>query len=171
MGAMPTTTKHHYNLPRLRVIFACASVALLASLIWLIKVDHDRPWRRFQADHAELQVSLAYLDILAAETDADRDAARERYEAWSRGRGGLFNLPLFDFAAPSSTPGHAEIRQIVLPDVRRDLHFAESATTDRCMTCHVGIDDPQLTTSQLARPTRAGSRCHERFAVDVTRSE
>ena len=284
---MPVTPQRHYSVRRLGILFACAGLALLASLVWLIKVDHDRPWRRFQNEFTELQASLAYFDVLATRTQEstqaleaarsaveaaeaelagrqvgslqrldlqhleDRSAeirgdlarvelrcrdlesrhraavvnyeryrslrgedsqqtrtAREklsgleiafaeakhqlqqladerdaieartgrlragvdrarraletlekreadilrRYEELaSRTRRGLLNFPLVDFAAPKGTPGRNEIRQVVLPDVRRELNFVETDTTDRCMTCHVAIADSNFAKENLVR--------------------
>jgi len=56
-----------------------------------------------------------------------------------------FNLPGLDFVAPKGTPGRQEIRQVFMNDIRADYNFAESYITDRCITCHVAIDDPAMT--------------------------
>ena len=56
---MPVSDKNHYNMKRMRILFACSSLALLASVAWLIKVDHDRPWRTCQDEFTALQASLA----------------------------------------------------------------------------------------------------------------
>jgi len=62
----------------------------------------------------------------------------------------IFNAPLADFLAPRGTPGREEIKQVVLPDIRADFNFAQSYTTDRCTTCHYGIDNPDLMREQFA---------------------
>jgi len=138
---MPLTTLRHYNTRKLNIIFACSCVALLLSIVWLIKVEYSRPWRGYQDDFTDLEETLAYFDALAAGESATEPVPE---------RSGWINVPLFDFLAPRGTPGKNEIKQVVLPDVRTDLHFTETATTDRCMTCHVGIDNKNFTKDKIA---------------------
>ncbi len=61
----------------------------------------------------------------------------------------LINFPLLDFAAPKDTPGRFQINQLVLPDVRQELNYLQSYTTDRCTTCHVCIQDPEFSKEML----------------------
>lgn len=48
----------------------------------------------------------------------------------------LLNLPMLDFIAPTR-----KIEQVVLEDLKEDYHFATVPRIDRCMTCHLGIDE------------------------------
>lgn len=64
-----------------------------------------------------------------------------------------FNLPLLDYLAPQGTPGREEVRQVFMKPIRFDYNFVDSYVTDRCITCHVGIDDPNLTVESFARRT------------------
>ncbi|GMU35120.1 MAG: c-type cytochrome [Planctomycetia bacterium] len=66
-----------------------------------------------------------------------------------------FNVPLLDYLAPSGTPGHEEVRQVFMKPIRFDYNFVDSYVTDRCVTCHVGIDDPTLTVESFVRRTGA----------------
>lgn len=79
------------------------------------------------------------------------DAERKYADYSDKVKHGLFNLPLLDFAAPKGTPGRNEIKQVVLQDVRVDLNFVESYQTDRCITCHVAIDNKDFTRENLSR--------------------
>jgi mono/diheme cytochrome c family protein len=45
------------------------------------------------------------------------------------------NAPMVDFLAPS-----LKVQQVVLEDLYDDYHFAKVQKVDRCMTCHLGID-------------------------------
>ena len=47
------------------------------------------------------------------------------------------NLPVVDFIDPS-----IEIRQVLVQNVTEDLNFIQVPRIDRCMTCHLGIDNP-----------------------------
>jgi cytochrome c2 len=48
------------------------------------------------------------------------------------------DLPMADFFAP-----RYKVKQVVLGDVKDQLNFARVDKVDRCMTCHVGIDNPK----------------------------
>lgn len=47
----------------------------------------------------------------------------------------LLNAPMLDFIAPS-----LKIQQIQLENLYDDYHFAKTQKVDRCVTCHMGID-------------------------------
>ncbi len=47
----------------------------------------------------------------------------------------VLNAPMVDFLAPS-----LKVQQVVLEDLYDDYHFAKVQKVDRCMTCHLGID-------------------------------
>jgi mono/diheme cytochrome c family protein len=47
------------------------------------------------------------------------------------------NLPIVDFIDPS-----IEIKQVLVQHVTEDLNFMQVPRVDRCMTCHLGIDNP-----------------------------
>ncbi|MCG3181611.1 MAG: hypothetical protein BIFFINMI_04009 [Phycisphaerae bacterium] len=56
----------------------------------------------------------------------------------------LRSAPLMDFLAPTQAP-----KQVFLADIYQDLVFAKVPTTDRCMTCHVNIDNPRYERPQM----------------------
>jgi mono/diheme cytochrome c family protein/predicted nucleic acid-binding Zn-ribbon protein len=47
----------------------------------------------------------------------------------------ILNAPMLDFMAPTLS-----IQQVVLDNLQDDYHFAKVQKVDRCMTCHLGID-------------------------------
>ena len=290
---MPIPEQRLYHPERLNRWFAVSSILMTASILWMIDVDYDRPWKEFQDDYFVGKAALAHLDYLDATREERRDeveearkrladtremarlttstkhaelvvnldkadlafriasapfskaeqvlevtkdtyerrlgefgpehaktvAARRQFreeeeelerlrkesEHWEDTRkqvqvelrdldkpirdaektlndlekvaadalqndqqyrgvltddgllGGLpivrsvINAPLFDFAAPKNTPGHHEIKQLVLSDVRQRLNYMETYTTDRCTTCHIAIDDPEFSMEKLAQ--------------------
>ena len=277
---MPIPTDTLYKMSRLNRWFAFSSVSLLASLVWLIWEDYDRPWRGFQDDYMVVQAALAHLDYLNTQTESygakvadarqgvadaraavagraqqraqldeelrslndeydgikitfgnaeallqvtrnDYEVARSTYGADSpKGKAvekrlqqeeehaaalrveqeriqdgqssirrklkeidlpvveaekwlaelekvaadaarkedqysnvlvkRVINAPLLDFTAPKGTPSHHEVRQLVLPNVRQQLNYLETYTTDRCTTCHLAIDDENFSPETLA---------------------
>jgi mono/diheme cytochrome c family protein len=48
------------------------------------------------------------------------------------------DLPILDLANPNY-----KINQIVLKDITDDVNFMEVPKVDRCITCHLGIDNPE----------------------------
>ena len=152
---MPVLRKTFFQTRKLNVLFACSSVALLLSLVWLVKVDYARPWRSFQDQFVELQRALAHFDAITAET-LGREGVHATGDIPSQELPGKFprsiiNAPLSDFVAPKDTPGRHEVKQVILSDVRTDLHFVQGRQIDRCMTCHVAIADPAFTKQRLAK--------------------
>ncbi len=290
---MPVPEDRLFKTDRLNVWFAISSVVMTASIVWMIWVDYDRPWRAFQDNYSVGKAALAHLDYLDAVrqermeeieqaqqrlTDAreylarahgserqalyeelaeaelqfkkteapwsrtaqvlevtrdayertlgryglehplthkahqqlrseeqDEERQRQEKEHWEdekdklqlqlkelnkpirtaektlddlqRGAGaarrkdeqfrgvladgGFFGIPIIslimnkvplgDFTAPVTTPARHQVRQLVLPDVRQRLNYLDSYTTDRCMTCHVAINDPEFSKDRLAR--------------------
>lgn len=100
----------------------------------------------------EVEARKAVADLEAKERDA-KDKA-EWYGGWYRRT--LLNAPMMDFAAPKNTPGRHEIKQLVLPEVRQELNYLQSYTTDRCVTCHIAIDNRDFTMEALTARLERG---------------
>jgi cbb3-type cytochrome oxidase cytochrome c subunit/peptidoglycan hydrolase CwlO-like protein len=120
--------------------------------------DHLRELNRKLSELLE-PLTRAERQLAAAQKTADDLKAKERAfkgEVFSVNMlkdvsaKQIVNLPLLDFAAPKGTPSRHEIKQVVLPDVRQRLNYLESYTTDRCMTCHVAIDNNEFAPKELA---------------------
>ena len=47
------------------------------------------------------------------------------------------DLPIIDFLAP-----YYKVEQVVLPDIKYNVNFAQVPEVDRCMSCHLGIMNP-----------------------------
>ncbi len=80
-----------------------------------------------------------------------------------------FNMPLLDYLAPQGIPGRQEVKQVFSKAIRFDYNFVDSYVTDRCMTCHVGIDDPAMTVASFVQKTEAAIKAPA--VVEVLRSE
>ncbi len=63
----------------------------------------------------------------------------------------VINAPLLDFVSPKNTPARYQVNQLVLPEIRQQLNYLETYTTDRCTTCHVSIGDPDFSKDNLAK--------------------
>lgn len=59
------------------------------------------------------------------------------------------NLPILDFAPPHDIPGRQEVKNLFMKDIRTDLNFTDTYVSDRCTTCHIGIDNPLMTQDNL----------------------
>lgn len=115
--------------------------------------------------------------------DAKRKAAAKALAAYEKGLNdavkqassfgpgpvrSIINFPILDYAAPKGTPGRQEIRQVFMPDVRFNYNFTDSYVTDRCITCHVAIDEPTLTVDNFVKQTEAA--IHTRRVSDIIRN-
>ena len=49
------------------------------------------------------------------------------------------NLPILDLAQPT-----LKVNQVVLPDIKENLNFAQVPRVDRCVTCHQGVERADL---------------------------
>lgn len=89
------------------------------------------------------------------------------------------NFPGLDFAAPKGTPGRQEVQQVFSKDIRFNYNFLDSYVTDRCITCHVGIDNPTYSVSNFVAKTEAAMKTeavihavqkgNERLAAELPR--
>ena len=109
-----------------------------------------------------------------------RDEARKTLTAYEKGKendkrnnslfGGGFtrtavNLPGADFLAPKGTPGRDEVKQVFMQDIRMNYNFLDTYTTDRCITCHVGIDSPDMSRENFIRQTEGALKTEAVVAV------
>lgn len=145
-----------YDVRKVGFVFAAASLALLGSCGWWVWVDYHRPWRHWQREHHAWKaffahadrVSLEQGDSLRSEAETEQIIARDRaWQSWVHRT--LINLPLLDFLAPPGTPGRQAVREVRVPDVPIDLHFARVDRRDRCMSCHAAVDDPRFMPARL----------------------
>ncbi|MEK6674327.1 MAG: hypothetical protein AABZ47_01580, partial [Planctomycetota bacterium] len=131
--------------------------------------EFQKQKEHFQDRKRELQVELKRMDegIRSSEKQV-RDLEQRVESAQQKDRdfrgvltdegllGGLpivkwvISAPLLDFTAPKTTPVRRQVHQLVLPQIRQQLNYLESYTTDRCTTCHVAIDDPEFSQERLA---------------------
>lgn len=58
------------------------------------------------------------------------------------------NLPVIDLSNPTF-----KVKQVVLNDIRDDVNFMTVPKVDRCVTCHLGIDNPDY--KDAAQPLRS----------------
>lgn len=113
---------------------------------------------RARADKEQLEDRAAEIKKALAEITRDRDAARKALAALERKRDtaaarlalneaswtNWTRNTLLDFAVPT-----IQVKQVVLPDVRRPLNFLDTYETDRCQTCHIAIDRKDFTEEEL----------------------
>ena len=70
---------------RLHWCFAISSLFMAGSIIWLIWVDYDRPWRGIQNAYFANKAALAHLEYLDASRPGQLDQQR-RDQALNRDR-------------------------------------------------------------------------------------
>jgi hypothetical protein len=52
---MPASEETYRSQPRLHLVFAVSSVAMMLSIVWMIAADHLRPWKGFQRDFQKIE--------------------------------------------------------------------------------------------------------------------
>lgn len=150
---MRSSDKPFYNTNVLHLLFAVASVALLAVTVWMVVADHRRQWKEYQRTYrekvepwltaAELQENETAQSAGPGEDRRDEDRLRRTLRRQSPTIAkDLFQSPFLDaFGGPLA------VQQYWLPELTIDYHFRQVARFDRCTTCHFGIDRSRPGTS------------------------
>ncbi len=55
---MPVPTETFWNIKKLNIVFAVTAVLLLGSMLWMLKADHEKPWRGYQDDAKTWEVAM-----------------------------------------------------------------------------------------------------------------
>lgn len=95
---------------------------------------------------------------LAAYTKGRDDARRQDLMYGPGFMRTTLNLPILDMFPPKGVPGRLEVRQVFSKPIRFDYNFVDSYVTDRCTTCHVGIDNPDMTLAAFVRRTETAMK-------------
>ncbi|NOT00005.1 MAG: c-type cytochrome [Phycisphaerales bacterium] len=114
---------------------------------------------RVEDTQRELRTQIKAIDEIVKEADKNlAKLTKQRQDAETKERQytdllvkTVINMPLMDFTAPKGTPARQEVKQLVLPDVRQELNYLQTYTTDRCTTCHIAINDRSFTRESLTR--------------------
>lgn len=118
---MRSSDKTYYSIKRLHLVFAVSAAVLVGTTVWMIAVDHNRPWKAYQRTFRD-RVEPWWAGPQAAEQPS-------ALAKW------LARLPFVE--------AHARwlaVQQIWLPELTIDYNFRRVARFDRCTTCHLGIE-------------------------------
>jgi cytochrome c2 len=102
-------------------------------------------FRRLDYQLSQTRAKLRELRQRETELQGERKSLTERVDLLERklntirpSFANLFrNLPMVDFIDPD-----IKIKQVLVQNVTEDLNFTRVPRVDRCMTCHLGIDNP-----------------------------
>jgi cytochrome c2 len=138
-GSVAETEKHREKYNRLSSEVHRAERAFEAA-----QADHDEVAAQVYALKREAATRLrkaedklvAYRSAQAAETGLAQKYVNNQWR----------NAAVIDFIAKT-----LEVKQVVLKDIHDNWNFATNVKVDRCMTCHLGIDQPDLTDEAIAR--------------------
>jgi cytochrome c551/c552 len=137
---MRSSDRTFFPLPRLHRLFAVSSAVLLVVSVWMVVVDHARPWRTYQRTYREQIDPWTTAARLreAQQAEQGREAAELQRQLDVQHPSlakRLLGLPLIDcLGRPLG------VEQIWLPELHIDYHFRAVARFDRCTTCHQAID-------------------------------
>lgn len=74
---MPITEERLYRGDRLNKWFAVSSVLMTGSILWMIQIDYDRPWHKYQDAYAIDKAAFAHLDFLDTQREAWQEGLAE----------------------------------------------------------------------------------------------
>lgn len=131
----PKDAKYQKELARLRGLYAKAESETAA--LQDVSVAADLAVSNAQAEIGRLNgpAEKARRELTLAMFDQDRLGRKLKSIGPSLVNDAFRNLPLLDFINPSE-----RIQQVIINDVREDLHFTDVRKIDRCQTCHIAID-------------------------------
>jgi cytochrome c2 len=89
--------------------------------------------REIRARETEIQGEIRKLNEQVALIQRKLGSIRPSFANFFR------NLPVVDFIDPS-----IKIKQVMVSNVTEELNFTQVPRVDRCMTCHLGIDNPDF---------------------------
>ena len=150
---MPATDQTWYPMKLLHRLFAVASLALLATTVWLLAKDHQRPWKQYQRTANRIEGRTAAWRQYQVQADQEQDsaagpadlmqleAAAERETKYFHFEHGiprpgkrLLELPILDaFNSP------LRIENLWAEGLTQDFNFRQVPRFDRCTTCHTAM--------------------------------
>ncbi len=81
---MPIPVETFRNTRRLNVVFAVSSFAAMASMLWMLFADFQRPWRAFQTQYFDVEAALAHVEWLGFQTAESRGKHDDLKQALAR---------------------------------------------------------------------------------------
>ncbi len=81
---MPVTTDTLRNTKKVTILFAITSVVMTISLVWLVMVDYQRPWKDHQAQYMNNEAVIAELQYLVTQQQDYQEQLREADELVKR---------------------------------------------------------------------------------------
>ncbi len=83
---MPATEQTWRNLKILHVVFALVAIVLLVATVWMLVVDHDRPWKRYARGFRNIETWAAQARVAEQETPSYDERSRELEAALAAAR-------------------------------------------------------------------------------------
>ena len=118
-------------------------IARLHGEVEELKKEWDTKNQALDGFEQEIRNYDKQIKALAKQADlVDRKLGKidpEKMSSASRFADKVRDLPIIDFANPNY-----KIKQIVLRDITDNVNFMRVPKVDRCITCHLGIDNPDF---------------------------
>ncbi len=81
---LPNEPERHFDIRRLSVVFACASLALAGATVWIIADDHGRDWKETQAEFRRLERASVEEELAIARSRAQQAEVASLWESVAR---------------------------------------------------------------------------------------
>jgi len=195
---MPASDQTWYPMKRLHRLFAVAALALLATTVWMLALDHQRPWKQYQRTARRIESRTAAWRQYRSQAERNPDAAANPAELRQRETGAERDFQYFYFEHGLPWPGKRllelpildafnsplQIENLWAEGLTQDFNFRQVRRFDRCTTCHTAMqktepgspDAPaypseqtlQFTVSPTAAPPRLTATQRGARNVDAT---
>ncbi len=125
---MPANEQTWRDLKLLHVVFAVSALGLLAATVWMLAVDHDRPWKKYARGFRELETWSAQARIDQQNLADYRSRGVELEEELAKTRRAPVDEPLAEefVAAVASVSEDAQAASRIETDIQ-ELRKAEVA--------------------------------------------
>jgi cytochrome c551/c552 len=117
---MPATEQTWRNLKLLHVVFAVAALGLLAATVWMLAVDHDRPWKQYARGFRELETWSAQARIEQQDLADYRSRGAELEAALAKARRSPLEAGLAEefVTAVASVPEDVQAASLIEKDIQ-----------------------------------------------------
>ncbi len=153
---MPIPEERLYTPSRINKWFAVSSILMTLSILWMIWVDYDRPFRAFQDNYYLSRAALAHLDYL----DATRQEKRNEIEEAERRL-----ADVRQFAEQTSGARRAKL-EAELADADLAFRKANAPWSRASQVLEVTKDEYERALSAHGPNHRVTKAAHEKFQAE-----
>jgi len=142
---MPATEQTWRDIKLLHVVFAVSAIGLLVTTVWMLAVDHDRPWKQYARGFRELETWSALARTKQQDLADYRAGGAELEKALADARRSPVDAALAEefVAALGAVSEDAQAATFIEQDIRR-LRALRSDVDDKPSDATVVVEDERF---------------------------